>query len=228
MIFLDEHEMSLLPKCLIMSALGFAILISGWLMFGDSKGIWCPLQPFPIRGDLLRRGLLWACAGIYFIRLLFTLFMFFKRKLSWIEAITISVLMAPLLFAFMVVGGNSQEPLGILDLFGALLYILGSFLNTWAEHSRHVWRKKPENRGRLYTQGLFKYAMHINYLGDSLLFTGFAVITHEPAMLLIPCFMTLNFVVILIPSLDRHLARKYGKEFDDYAARTNKLVPKLY
>lgn len=211
-----------------MSALAFAILISGWLMFGDPRGIWYPLQGFLIRGDLLRRGLLWACGGVYFIRLVFTLFVFFKRKLSWIEAITISVLMAPVLFAFMVVGGNSQEPLGILDLFGLFLYVLGSFLNTYAEHSRHIWKKKPENRGQLYTQGLFKYAMHINYLGDSLLFTGFAVIAHNLTTFLIPFFMTLNFVVILIPSLDRHLARKYGKEFDDYAASTKKLVPKLY
>ncbi|MBT8366674.1 MAG: DUF1295 domain-containing protein [Deltaproteobacteria bacterium] len=93
---------------------------------------------------------------------------------------------------------------------------------------RHVWKLKEENRGRLYTEGLFSKSMHINYFGDIVLFTGFAMITHRFFMLVIPSVMTLNFVFIIIPSLDRYLEKKYGAEFRDYAQKTKKLIPWIY
>jgi protein-S-isoprenylcysteine O-methyltransferase Ste14 len=87
---------------------------------------------------------------------------------------------------------------------------------------------KEDNKGRLYTKRLFRYAMHINYFGDIVLFTGFAMITHRFSMLVIPAIMTLNFVFNIIPSLDRYLEKKWGAEFRDYAQKTKKLIPRIY
>ena len=70
--------------------------------------------------------------------------------------------------------------------------------------------------------------MHINYFGDIVLFTGFAMITHRFSMLVIPSIMTLNFVFIIIPSLDRYLEKKYGAEFGDYSKKTKKFIPLIY
>ncbi|MBK8492686.1 MAG: DUF1295 domain-containing protein [Saprospirales bacterium] len=36
-------------------------------------------------------------------------------------------------------------------------------LNSGGEILRHQWKKKPENKGKIYTQGFFKYSRHINY-----------------------------------------------------------------
>jgi protein-S-isoprenylcysteine O-methyltransferase Ste14 len=101
-------------------------------------------------------------------------------------------------------------------------------INTHSEYYRHVWKLKEDNKGRLYTEKLFRYAMHINYFGDIVLFTGFAMIAHRFIMLIIPSIMTLNFVFIIIPSLDRYLEKKYGAEFSDYAQKTKKLIPWIY
>ncbi len=70
--------------------------------------------------------------------------------------------------------------------------------------------------------------MHINYFGDIVLFTGFAMVTHNLSMLVIPMIMAVNFVFNIIPTLDRYLERKYGNEFRDYARKTKKLIPLAY
>jgi hypothetical protein len=64
--------------------------------------------------------------------------------------------------------------------------VLGSALNTGAERQRYRWKRRPENAGHLYTGGLFAYARHINYFGDQVLFTGWALITGRLWLFLIP------------------------------------------
>lgn len=148
--------------------------------------------------------------------------------MEWMEMLVVSALMSFALFSFAKVGGNSNQPIGLLDYFSMFLYLLGSWLNTYSEYTRYVWKKQNENKGHLYTKGLFKYSMHINYFGDIILFTGVALITLQFSMLFIPLAMTMNFIFIIIPRLDKYLAQKYGDEFQEYADKTKKLVPELY
>jgi protein-S-isoprenylcysteine O-methyltransferase Ste14 len=132
------------------------------------------------------------------------------------------------LYAFASVGGSNEKVVGAVEVIGILLYLSGSYINTHSEYYRHVWKLKEENRGQLYTEGLFSLAMHINYFGDIVLFTGLAMLTHSLSMLVIPLIMTLNFVFYIIPSLDRYLEKKYKDEFRDYSKKTKKLIPLIY
>ncbi|MFH1373394.1 MAG: DUF1295 domain-containing protein [bacterium] len=70
--------------------------------------------------------------------------------------------------------------------------------------------------------------MHINYFGDIVLFIGLSLIAHSFTILVIPLVMTLNFVFFIIPTLDKHLAQKYGDQFTEYAEHTKKFIPKIY
>jgi steroid 5-alpha reductase family enzyme len=204
------------------------ILVAGWLMFAGMNGLFSWLKPHAIRGDFLRRFILMSCLIFYFLRLLITVFVFLKRRMVWVEAIVITILMSFVLFSFAKVGGNNHQSIGIIEIIGILLYLLGSYLNTRSEYTRHTWKKKEKNKGRLYTEGLFKYSMHINYFGDVILFAGFAMITHSFTMLIIPLIMASNFAFYIIPSLDKYLEKKYGEEFKEYAGRTKKLIPMIY
>jgi len=132
------------------------------------------------------------------------------------------------LYAFASVGGSHKQVVGAVEIIGILLYLSGSYINTHSEYYRHVWKLKEENKGRLYTEGLFSLAMHINYFGDIVLFTGLAMITHSLSMFVIPLIMALNFIFFIIPSLDRYLEKKYKDEFKDYSKKTKKLIPMIY
>jgi len=136
--------------------------------------------------------------------------------------------MSFVLYAFGRVGGNNKQVVGVIEVIGILLYLSGSYINTHSEYYRHVWKLKEENRGRLYTEGLFGLSMHINYFGDIVLFTGFAMVTHSPGMLVIPLIMTVNFILNIIPSLDRYLEKKYKDEFRDFSKKTKKFIPLIY
>ena len=132
------------------------------------------------------------------------------------------------LYAFASVGGNNKQVVGAVEITGILFYLSGSYINTHSEYCRHVWKLKEKNKGQLYTQGLFSLAMHINYFGDIVLFTGLAMITNSLSMFVIPLVMALNFVFFIIPFLDRYLEKKYKDEFKDYSKKTKKLIPMIY
>ena len=179
-------------------------------------------------GDVGRQVVLLACAVIYVLRAAATIFVFVKRKIAWWEAAWGGGLIGFVLFAFLYEGFRTPQPLGFVDVVGALLYLTGSYLGTVSEYSRHVWKARPENQGHLYTEGLFRYSRHINYFGDLLLFGGFAELTGQVWAGFVPLIMGLNFVLILIPAQDAYLASRYGAEFGAYARRTRKLIPLVY
>ena len=228
MIFRDKHERSLLPKVFIILAILTSILISNYLMFTETPDMIGWLKPYKIKGDFFRNILILSCFIIYCLRLSGTLFIFFQRKMYWIEAIIIANLM-PWIFPYIAwVGGNSDQPVGLIEIGGLFLFLIGSYLNTSSEYSRHTWKQKKENRGHLYTDGLFKHVRHINYFGDILLFMGIAAVAHRFVLLVIPVSMALIFVMVLIPLKENYLKSKYGSEFDKYVVRTKKIIPILY
>lgn len=228
MIFRSEHEKSFLPKIFIAIAILGSICISAYLMFFEASEMIVWLQPYKIKGNFTRNILILSGFVIYFMRLLITMFVFFQRKMYWIEAVIIANIMPWIFPCIAFASGRTSQPTGGIEVFGILLFLTGSYLNTGSEYLRHVWKQRNENVGRIYTEGLFKYARHINYFGDIVLFTGMAAVAHKPGLLAIPASMGLIFIFIIIPLKENYLKVKYGKEFDEYAANTKKLVHKIY
>ena len=228
MIFIDNYDSSFFKKSLFSGCIIITLLVTLWLLFAEhvTSNTW--LREYQLYGDALRRILLASCLIIYVIRLQVTVWIFQKRKWTWSETITITILMTIVLYAFANVGGSNKQVVGAVEIIGILLYLSGSYINTHSEYYRHAWKLKEENKGRLYTEGLFSLAMHINYFGDIVLFTGLAMITHSLSMFVIPLVMALNFVFFIIPSLDRYLEKKYKDEFKDYSKKTKKLIPMIY
>lgn len=228
MIFKDEQNKSNVSRWFFIIVIYFVIFFSGVLMFADEWVADSWMEPYKINGDFTRRIILMVCLIIYFFRLLITVFVLLKRKIVWVETIIILILMSFALFVFAKVGGSNLLPVGIIEIVGIILFLAGSYLNTASEYKRYAWKRKVENKGHLYTEGLFKYSMHINYFGDIVLFAGLALIAHSISLLIIPLTMALNFVFFIIPGLDKYLAKKYGEEFKEYAQRTKKFIPLVY
>jgi len=228
MIFIDKYDRSFWNKAVFSGCILIAICAALWLMFADFAASNTWLMQYQLAGDFVRRILIASCLIIYFVRLQVTVWVFQKRKWTWLETITITVLMSFVFYAFANVGGNNKQGVGSVEVIGILLYLSGSYINTHSEYYRHVWKLKEENRGRLYTEGLFSLSMHINYFGDIVLFTGLAMVTYSLSMLVIPLIMAVNFVFNIIPSLDRYLEKKYKDEFRDYSKKTKKFIPLIY
>jgi protein-S-isoprenylcysteine O-methyltransferase Ste14 len=204
--------------------------VAWWLLFGGGvtvTGAWFSGGQWRV-GDLARRLYLAAALSIYFVRVLFTQFVFLKRGMSWSEVFTI----APWVFCIYVLlgmaGGTNLAPLGLVGADGVVLFLLGSWMNSYAEYQRHFWKQCPDHRGKLFTQGLFRMVRHPNYLGDLISFSGLCLMAGRWYTAAVPVLMLCGFVFVNVPVLDAHLREHYGEAFDEYARRTRKLIPFLY
>lgn len=203
--------------------------LAWWILFGPAiewMGAWLGRNWRP--GDEARRMSLGVALTLYFVRLLFTQFVFLKRAVSWSEAGAIAPWLFFIYLALAFSGGANPSPFAAATVAGCVLFVLGSWMNTSAEYARHVWKQRPENRGRLYTLGLFRSSRHPNYLGDLISFSGLCLIAGRWPTFVIPLIMFAGFVFVNIPLLDSHLHDHYGSAYDAYAKRTRKLIPFVY
>jgi protein-S-isoprenylcysteine O-methyltransferase Ste14 len=228
MAFHDEHSPSIPAKVVLSAGVLAGSVLSTVLMSGYADGLSDLLKHGRVQGNSWRQIIMLSCSLVYFIRLTIGLFVFLKRKIGWLEGGLVSCLFFLMFYLFGVSAGSHPEPIGVLDIVGIILFLAGSSINTLAEYQRFAWKRKTENQGRLYTKGFFKYSMPINYFGDGVCYVGLALITLEAVCLLISIGIIVNFIVLQIPMLDRHLSRKDETEFKEYAKRTKKFVPFIY
>lgn len=208
---------------------GGTVVLAWWMLFFGGIGIagaWIGKLWLP--GGWLRRAAIASALTIYFLRILATEFVFLKRGISWNEVFTIAPWVLFNYMLFCIAGGTNRVPLGAPEAGGAFLFVFGSWMNSWSEYQRHVWKQRPENHGRLYTLGLFRYSRHPNYFGDLLSFSGICLLCGRWVTAVVPLLMLMGFVFVNVPVLDVHLRQHYGTEFDEYARKTHRLIPFLY
>jgi len=203
-------------------------LIATALTTGYSDWLMIVLDFEKVAGNIYLQMVMFICCLIYFIRFTIALFVFIQRKISWFEGGFVTVMFFIMFYYFGVSAGSRPGPIGIIDILGIALFLFGSCINTSADYQRFSWKRKTENKGRLYTSGLFKYAMHINYFGDAVAYLGLALITYNIVCLCISLGMFVYFITFEIPRLDEHLNKKYSDKFREYSKVTKKFVPFIY
>lgn len=208
---------------LLLLALAYWILfLGGGTILLNKIGI--HVQP----GDYGSRAIVFAFSCIVFIRLTFMMLYLLKRKIPWEESLSVPFAFALYYIGFALLVYNRQASVGWWDYFGIIVFVAGSLLNTLSELQRHFWKQHPENKGMLYTKGLFAHSMHINYFGDLLWVSSYAIITRNPYSVSIPAFLFCLFAFYNIPKLDSYLAGKYKDQFEVYRAKTKKFIPFIY
>ena len=101
----------------------------------------------------------------------------FCRSIAWDEAIGVGCFLLFLHPGYVWLGLRQSPEAAVGAWLGLGLVLVGSWLNTWSELDRHLWKLRPEHRGQGYTGGLWQYAVHINYFGDVVLFSGWTLLT---------------------------------------------------
>ena len=161
MIFKDQQGSSFWNKILFTVCVVISIFITVSLMFAEYLPLYVWDINYRLNGDLVRRILIAFCLIVYFIRFQFAVWIFSMRKWTWLETIIVTILTPLAFFAFGWFGGNNKTTFGVFEMIGIILYLSGSYVNSSSEYFRHVWKKKIENKGHIYTKGLFKYALNI-------------------------------------------------------------------
>ena len=203
-----------LESCLLLGLYGWLLLSPGVQWPGHSK-------------DTTRCALLFALGVVYLLRLNAMARWLLPRELA-MEELTVVIVWVTSILASYVAGALLSGTLGVVDgLISVSLYCLGSWLNTWSELQRKWWKARPENKGRCYTLGLFSLSRNINYLGDVLLFLGWAAASGSWWNLWAPATMAASFYFYHIPDKEAYLSERYKVDWPKYAADTKSFVPFL-
>jgi len=223
----SKKDKSIPQKTALITLEILILIFSYWILFDNGYNkIFSPADTGG--GNELRHLIIFIFNLIVFIRICITIFYILERAMPWEEAFSIPIAFAIYYVGFAILGFKSAQHIDFLDIFAILVFIAGSFINTGSELSRKKWKKNINNKGQLYTIGLFKYSMHINYFGDLLWVTAYAIITRNWYSALIPVFIFCFFAFYNAPKLDKYLAEKYGEQFEEYRRNTKKLVPFIY
>jgi len=216
-----EYNKSTAQKSVLSVGHAIAVGLVVWLLLAGG------LTSFGLgTGDAPRRELLAVASVLYLVRFLFTTFLFVRRSMQWSEVGVVLPWLAIIHLVYALLGGANPSPVGVWGTVGIALYLVGSFLNTVSELQRLQWKKR--NRGKLYTGGLFRLSRHVNYFGDFVLFTGFAILTDSLWCFTIPALMTAMFLFEHAPRLEKYLESKYGGDFREWSSNTAMFVPYLY
>jgi protein-S-isoprenylcysteine O-methyltransferase Ste14 len=200
-----------------------------WLLLGGGiSAVGRLLGAHLSAGSAPRRLLLALLVVLTYARFTLMITVFLLGGIGWEEAISVQFGFLLYYIAYSFLGGTRPQGLGWLDLLAILLFLAGSTANTVAELLRNRFKRDPANAGKLYSGGLFRYSRHINYFGDVVWVSGWAVLSHNVWSIVIPVMLFCMFAFYNVPLLDKHLAERYGEALEAYRSRTKGLVPFLW
>ena len=191
----------------------------GWSVPEDDAG-----------GGALRFWLLASYGVAYILRVNVMMRCLLSREVAMEEILfVLPVFVAGLMASFALGGTGCDADISVGAAVGsASLYAGGSYLNSGSELERKRWKKRPENKGKCYTVGLFSLARNINYFGDVVLFSGWACGSGRVWNAWVPLVMLAGFVFHHIPEKEAYLAKRYAAQWPQYKARTKALIPFIY
>lgn len=219
-----------IPQKVVIILLEILLLVlSYWILFqGGGEIILEKIGLQSLNGNHESRTITFVFSIIVFVRMAFMMIYLLKRKIPWEESLSVPMAFALYYIGFSLLVFNRGVSIDWIDYVAIFIFIVGSVINTMSELQRNFWKKYPENKGKLYTIGLFKYSMHINYFGDILWVSAYAIITRNYYSITIPILLFCLFVLWNIPALDKYLAERYKGQFDEYKNKTKKLIPFIY
>lgn len=224
-----QYDKSISQKIIIHAIEIILLIVSWWILWGDG-GPWVS-QHLGISNAVdgsPRRTIIFAFHIVTFLRFSYMMFFLLNRSMPWEECVSVPFAFALYYVGFSVLVLPTRGSIDLLDFLAILIFISGCVLNTGGELLRKKWKVDPRNKGKIYTVGFFRYSRHINYFGDLLWVTGYAILTGNIWSATIPIFLFCFFVFYNVPKLDEYLKQKYGEDYDVYAKTTKSLIPYIY
>lgn len=127
-----------------------------------------------------------------------------------------------------VTNTSSNQNMSILNYLGVLLWIVGFAFEVIGDSQLKAFKANKENKGKLMTEGVWKYTRHPNYFGEAAMWWGIFLISvsgiGDSLFIISPVLMTLLLLFVSgVPLLEKKYAGR--EDFEAYARRTNKFFP---
>lgn len=118
--------------------------------------------------------------------------------------------------------------LGLLDMMGVLIWLVGFFFEGVGDYQMLEFKKKPEHQGKIIMHGLWTYTRHPNYFGETTMWWGlYMILLSVPggwSAIISPLLITILLLKVSgIPMLE---VKYEGRaDWEQYKKRTNAFFP---
>lgn len=150
--------------------------------------------------------------------------------LSYIQVFLLQGMLLWLISAPLLAAQLAAQPakLGWMDGLGVLVWGVGFYFEAAGDWQLRLFKANPANKGRLLTEGVWRYSRHPNYFGDAAQWWGYFLLAASAGgwwTVLSPALMTwLLLKVSGVALLERSLkAAKPG--YEDYVRTTSAFIP---
>jgi len=129
-----------------------------------------------------------------------------------------------------IISTNSSfmQSLTLTGYIGIVIWVIGFLFESVGDKQLKSFKAKPENKGKLMTEGLWAYTRHPNYFGDAAQWWGIFLVSlrelNDLPFIISPIIMTLLLLFVSgVPLLEKKY--KDREDFKAYARRTSKFFP---
>ncbi|MGB6339940.1 MAG: DUF1295 domain-containing protein [Candidatus Aminicenantaceae bacterium] len=130
--------------------------------------------------------------------------------------------------SIILVNFSGREDLTAIDFLGMGVWCIGFFFEAVGDYQLRQFKKRPKNKGKIITTGLWKYTRHPNYFGEVVLWWGIFLLALpvENGWIAILSPLLITFLLLHVSGVAM-LEKKYAgnAEFEAYAKRTNAFFP---
>ena len=113
----------------------------------------------------------------------------------------------------------------VFQIFGIILILTGVFFWIYAVLVQNIAHEIQS--GKLVTTGIYSVTRHPIYTAFFFIFSGILTTAHNLFMLGFILFFYLYLVVFMQNTEEKWLAKKFGREYLEYAKRTPRILPKI-
>ncbi len=117
--------------------------------------------------------------------------------------------------------------LNVLDHIGILVWLIGFYFEAIGDYQMMKFKKNKDNKGKIMTEGVWKYTRHPNYFGESAIWWGLFLLSYSSTgwiTIISPGAITFTLLFLSgIPLLEKKY--KDNPEFQEYAKKTSAFIP---
>jgi steroid 5-alpha reductase family enzyme len=142
-----------------------------------------------------------------------------------LQAILLWLVAAPLAAAE---GGAEPARLVALDYVGLGVWAIGFFFEVTADTQLALFKRRPENRGKVLANGVWRYSRHPNYFGEALIWWGIwliAAAAHGYWSVYGPVIITVLLLRVSGVTMLEKSLKETKPGYADYVKRTSPFVP---
>jgi steroid 5-alpha reductase family enzyme len=141
-----------------------------------------------------------------------------------LQGVLLVLVAAPVVF----VNASPAAPFNALDALGVLVFLVGFVFEAAGDLQLARFLRDPANRGKLMTEGLWRYSRHPNYFGEVTLWWGIwliaAAIPGGWKTVIGP--LAITFLILKVSGVPMLEERYEGRaDFQEYKRRTSAFFP---